>query len=255
MVNVWVLADDRAGNVSQVIGVAQALGYLYEIKNINYNILAGLPNFLLGASLLGLDSSSRLKITPPYPDIVIAAGRKTAPVARFIKKQNNGKTFLVQLMYPGDFGAADFDLIAVPNHDNKAPDLPNIIRITGAAHKITKENLLAAKEKWSSVFSELPCPKIALIVGGATKNKKFNPNLGEELAALANKFAANFNNCSFLISTSRRTPQNTSEKIIENIKYPKFVYKWGDKGDNPYLGFLACADYIIVTGDSVSLCS
>ena len=31
--------------------------------------------------------------------------------------------------------------------------------------------------------------------------------------------------------------------------------KWGDAGDNPYFGYLARADHIIVTGDSVSMCS
>jgi mitochondrial fission protein ELM1 len=29
---------------------------------------------------------------------------------------------------------------------------------------------------------------------------------------------------------------------------------WGAEGKNPYLGFLSCADNLIVTGDSVSMC-
>ena len=37
-------------------------------------------------------------------------------------------------------------------------------------------------------------------------------------------------------------------------KIPHFAYLWGDKSPNPYLGFLACADNLIVTGDSVSMC-
>ena len=35
---------------------------------------------------------------------------------------------------------------------------------------------------------------------------------------------------------------------------PQFAYLWGDTSENPYSGFLACADNIIVTGDSVSMC-
>ena len=36
---------------------------------------------------------------------------------------------------------------------------------------------------------------------------------------------------------------------------PQYSYLWDkDMGQNPYLGFLACADDIIVTGDSVSMC-
>ena len=46
-----------------------------------------------------------------------------------------------------------------------------------------------------------------------------------------------------------------NKKIVEILKdIPNFSYLWGAKGDNPYLGFLACADNLIVTGDSVSMC-
>ena len=41
-------------------------------------------------------------------------------------------------------------------------------------------------------------------------------------------------------------------KHLKNI--PHYSYLWGDTGNNPYLGFLACSDNIIVTGDSVSMC-
>ena len=41
---IWVLADDRVGNVSQCLGVAEALGLPYEIKTIRYDRLGALPN-------------------------------------------------------------------------------------------------------------------------------------------------------------------------------------------------------------------
>ena len=42
---------------------------------------------------------------------------------------------------------------------------------------------------------------------------------------------------------------------METLKdIPNFPYLWGTEGKNPYLGFLACADNLIVTGDSVSMC-
>ena len=39
--------------------------------------------------------------------------------------------------------------------------------------------------------------------------------------------------------------------ILKDI--PAYTYLWGEKKDNPYMGYLACADNIIVTGDSVSM--
>ena len=37
--DIWVLSDDRAGNVSQALGIAEFLSaqYSYEVKKIRYN--------------------------------------------------------------------------------------------------------------------------------------------------------------------------------------------------------------------------
>ena len=43
---VWVLADDRAGNVGQCLGVAEALGWPFAVKEIRYTRLGALPNLL-----------------------------------------------------------------------------------------------------------------------------------------------------------------------------------------------------------------
>ena len=56
---IWVLADERRGTANQALGVADALGLDYEIKDITHSSLARLPNFLLGASRLGLSRELR----------------------------------------------------------------------------------------------------------------------------------------------------------------------------------------------------
>ena len=35
---------------------------------------------------------------------------------------------------------------------------------------------------------------------------------------------------------------------------PAYTYLWGEDKENPFIGFLACCDNIIVTGDSVTMC-
>ena len=117
---VWALVDERAGTAAQCLGVAQLLGLPFEEKQINYAPAAGLPNSVLGASLTGLKRESRDQLRAPWPDLVIAAGRRSAPVARWIKHQSGGKCFLAQVMFPGRSGADEFDLIAVPRHDRHA---------------------------------------------------------------------------------------------------------------------------------------
>ncbi|MEQ8194882.1 MAG: mitochondrial fission ELM1 family protein [Rhodospirillales bacterium] len=249
---IWLLIDDRAGNAGQCRGVGAALGMACEEKPIRYSWAASLPNALLGASFCGLDAASRASLVSPWPDLVIAAGRRTAPVARRIKRLSGGAAKLVQIMDPGTAGAGDFDLIAVPTHD-RTDNRPNTIPITGAPHGMTRERLDAAARQWRAAFEHLPEPRIALIVGGSTRRRAFTASMAGELGAMASAMARAAGG-SLLITTSRRTGP-AAASLLAAIDVPRYGFTWGKTGENPYAGYLALADAIVVTGDSVSMCS
>ena len=249
---IWLLIDDRAGNRSQCLGVAEALGLKFEVRGLEYTAAAALPHVVLGASFFGLTARSRAELAPPWPDLVIAAGRRTAPVARRIKRLNGGATYLVQIMDPGSTGAGEFDLIAAPRHDT-ITERPNVMRITGAPHRITPARLTAAAAEWRGRFAGLPRPWIALIVGGSTRRRTFTDAMARELGRAASAMAADAGGA-LLVTTSRRTGA-AAQALLDEIAVPKRVYRWGDEGENPYYGYLAVADAVIVTGDSVSMCS
>lgn len=250
--NIWVLTDDRAGNVGQCLGVVEALDLSFERKNIAYNSLARLPNMFLGAKLWGISNQTRENIQAPWPDLVISAGRRTAPVARYIKKASGGKTKLVHIMDPGACGASDFDLICVPRHDDIILK-SNQMLMVGAPHRVNDEKLRQALQEWQLRFAHLAQPRIGLIVGGATKNKTFSPEMARELGQTVNGLAEKMG-ASILVTTSRRTGQ-AAQSLLDEIKVASYSFKWGDEGENPYFGFLASSDFLIVTGDSVSMCS
>ena len=249
---VWLLIDDRAGNRSQCLGVAEALGLPFEVRGLEYTAAGALPQFILGASFFGLTAKSRAELAPPWPGLVIAAGRRTAPVARRIKRVNGGATCLVQIMDPGSTGAGEFDLIAAPRHDT-ITERPNVMRITGAPHRITPARLTAAAAEWRGRFADLPRPWIALIVGGSTRRRTFTDAMARELGRVASAMAADAGGA-LLVTTSRRTGA-AARALLGEIAVPRRVYRWGDEGVNPYYGYLAVADAVIVTGDSVSMCS
>lgn len=251
--SIWVLADPLAGNRSQCLGVADALGLPYKVKTLSYNILARLPNAILGAGFMSLVPDARDGMKAPWPDLVIAAGRRTAPIARAIKKVNGRRTRLVQIMDPGAFGAAAFDLIAKPNHDGP-DDRANVMRVTGAPHGLTAAKLEAARTQWAPIFKDLPRPLIALLVGGDTRRRAFTPAMARELGRRVNKIAEDIDGA-LLITTSRRSGKPATEALLAEITQPWHVHRWGDPGENPYLGYIASADFIVVTGESVSMCS
>ena len=82
---VWVLGDDRPGNATQSLGLAETLGWPLEQRQIQPGPLSRLHNRLLGGSRLGIDLSRSDPLEPPWPDLVIAAGRRSAPVALWIR--------------------------------------------------------------------------------------------------------------------------------------------------------------------------
>jgi len=61
---------------------------------------------------------------------------------------------------------------------------------------------------------------------------------------------------SVLATTSRRTGDAASEALAARLSgVPHRLFRWGDTEPNPYRGFLAWADAVVATGDSVSMLS
>ena len=254
---VWLLIDNRKGSAGQIRGIAQQLPKdKYEIieKEIEYTKLSGLPNLWRGCSLLGLTSVSKEILKKDLPDIVLSGSRRSAPVARWIKKQTQGRAKIIQLLNPGMFGRQDYDLIFLPEHDRGKIHGKNVKYTTGSPHSITPEKLQEAKEEWKGNFDNLPHPLTALIIGGNIKGKGFTIENAQNLALAVKEFHKQKRG-SLLITDSRRTGTEAEKVIIEILKdIPQHNYLWGDKNKNPYMGYLAYADNIIVTGDSVSMC-
>ena len=253
----WILADNRTGSVAQARGIAQQLDTeRYDVieKKLDYTKLSGLPNFVRADTLVGLSTASKASIKAPWPDLVMSVSRRTVPVARYIKKKNPA-TKLIQLMHPGSIGLTEFSLVLLPEHDKDKPFLPNFRYLIGAPHRVTSAVLEEQKNEWMPSFDNLPKPLTAVVIGGAIKKRPFTlqnaAELAEKIVAFHKKVGG-----SLLVTTSRRTGAEAQDLIMSALKdIPAYKFLWGDTGQNPYLGYLACADYLLVTGDSVSMCS
>ncbi len=240
---IWVLADPRAGTAAQALGIAERLGEPFRRVDLAWGKLARLP--LPFPSLLGLTPEARAAFMPPWPDLVISAGRRSAPVALWLQQKG---ARLVHCMRPG-FGAARFDLLVIGRHDAPKP-APNILPILGAAHRISPKRLAAARAEFAALAA-LPSPRVALLMGGPPRTEGMDPNLAGAITAKVAGFAG-----SVLATASRRTGSPAEEAMAAALTgHAHVLYRWGDAPPNPYAGFLAWADQVVVTGDSVSMLS
>ena len=251
---VWMLADDRPGNVNQALGLAEALGEPFSVKVVGYGQLARLPNWLLPANLAGLTKASRETLVPPWPDVIIGAGRRTARVGRWVKKRHPD-VVLVQLMWPGS--ADGFDLIAVPEHD-RVPDDPVVMRTLGPPHRLTAERLRLSAAKIAENLEGLPRPYVVCLVGGTSKHVTFTREDARSLVRGARTLAAERGG-SLLVTTSRRTGEGCAAALAEVLREDAacrhWLHRWRPQGDNPYLGMLGSADAVVVSADSASMCT
>lgn len=240
---VWVLADPRPGTANQALGIAERLERPFRTIPLVWGRLARLP--WPWPTLAGLTPAARGLFRPPWPRLVLSAGRRSAPIALWLKGRG-ART--VHAMRPG-FGASSFDLLVLGQHD-RPPRAPNGFAILGACHRLSPTVLAAARMRWSDLAS-LPSPRVAVLVGGPVRGEGMADAKARGLiSAVRNRFAYG----SFLVSTSRRTGKGASAAIAEALGcVPHRLFRWGDAGPNPYAGFLAWAEAIVVTADSVSM--
>jgi mitochondrial fission protein ELM1 len=247
---IWAVSDGRAGIEAQVTGLADAVARLapaeVSIKRIAWKAPFGRLPWGLVPPRLALEPASG--IAPPWPDIWIAAGRATLPLSTRIRRWSQGKTFVVQTQDPRT-GLAPFDLVIPPTHDGLTG--PNVFPILGAPNRMTAERLAAELAWFRARIDPLPRPRIALIVGGASKAFDLPPARAREMAQeIAQAVAATGG--SILVSFTRRTPQPARRILTEALSaLPGWI--WDGEGENPYTAFLAAADAILVTEDSTNL--
>ncbi len=258
---VWVLDDPRAGTAAQAIGIAERLGLPFRRIPLAWNWKAHIAGLVPGGSLIGIPAAARQALAAEAarpdsaPDLVLSAGRRSAAVALWLKSQFGCR--IVHCMSPGLGGLLRsdvFDLLVTPTHDNPTP-ARNVLPIMGAPHRVTPLALKQAAAAWEDRLSHLPRPRVALLVGGPPGGINMPPvramMVGKQVARLAGAQGG-----TVLATTSRRTGGEATEALSAGLaRVMHLLFRWGEPGPNPYLGFLATADAIVVTADSVSMIS
>ncbi len=250
MTSCWLLCEDKAGMINQARGLAEAAGLRPELKRVRRRSpWKYLPPSLWFAPLKAAGPGSDA-LDPPWPDVLIASGRYTVALALAIRRASGGRTFTVYIQDP-KVNPARFDMVVVPEHDPCRG--ANVLTTRGALHRITAARLDAAAGQFRGALADLPRPLVAVLLGGNNRYYRLTPELARQLAGqLAD--LTHTQGAGFAITPSRRTDPGVVEALRTGLAGLPAVI-WDGAGENPYFGYLALADVILVTADSVSMVS
>jgi hypothetical protein len=252
---VWVLLDEKPGHDTQSLGLANNLGWSYQEKRLRFNWRAELPNSMVKGSIASLKAASAPIAEPPWPDLVIAAGRRTVPIAEWIRQHSLGRARSVQIGRIGTYLEDHFDLGVAPEYAGLYPD-PRRMEIAMPLTRVSQESLDAAAARWRDELGSFKGPRVALLVGGTNVEHEFSPDCARELGE-AVKTMVEAAGGSVFVSTSRRTSKAAAEALLSALGSScRHAYVWqtdSDNSENPYMGYLALADSFVVTGESASM--
>ena len=237
---VWALTTGEAGAAGQAEGLAAAVGRPYEVKSVRLRRpWCWLPAHRQAPVLLQAGLTEPLG--PPWPELLITCGRKSASVSVAIRRASAGRIFTVHIQNPR-VPLRHFDLVVPPRHDGVSG--PNVLATRVALHRLTPGALAAAGEAWRDRLGDL---NVAVLLGGRSRSHRFTPDTVEALATGLARLEG-----PVAVTASRRTDPGVVATLRSRLPYARF---WDGAGCNPYLGMLALARHIVVTEDSVSMTS
>ena len=243
---IWGISNGSKGSDIQLEAISRALSHdvSYFHANLSFPWSAVAPYKI---AELGVVGDKRFK--PPFPDMVIACGRRAVPAARYLKRRSAGKCFTVFLQNP-IINPKVFDFVWAPAHDEVTGD--NVMTTILGPHGLTHESLKSEVASWQKRLSPsiVDGKIVGILIGGPNKYYDFDKlemqNLASNLLMLAQQGHR------LIISLSSRS-RDDYVNILRKTLAEHDYYLWHGKGDNPYKAILGIADHLIVTGDSVNM--
>ena len=261
--SVWCVADGRAGILNQTKALAAALAEPERAAKLAHfrpdaqsrevilqprGIQLMLRPDLWPMPLSALQAEQRKMLTPPWPDVWIAAGRRSIPYSRMMRKLSGGKTLVVQTQDP-KVSLSSFDLVTPPEHD--AISGPNVFPILGAPVWFSQERIAEAKAHFGHLL-QAEGQKILVTLGGNSRTHTFTEDRAAAIEADLHRLARGRK---FWITVSRRTPEAVRARFRKLAHKLDAVF-WENEqhdGPNPYVAFLSLCDAALVTEDSANM--
>ena len=238
-----LLTQGMHGMVSQVEGLARALGLTYKHQSIKLKPLWN----LLPPKLTPISENLVKEKFVCDCKLIISCGRKSVIPSIALKKRLGKEIFTIHIQDP-KVSFNYFDLVISPEHDNIKGD--NVLTTKGAIHYLTKKEI-----RENSDYLDIKKDKrklVAFIIGGPNKYYNYNDQTIHQLFTKV-KTLFTTDKYKMIIIPSYRTPEKIIKKTYDRFNFNHLVIKTVDK--KAYLSALALADISVVTCDSTSMIS
>ena len=250
---VWALIGQRTGDNNQVLALAEELGLPFRTVALSCGRIAGYdlgrirPEHL-GATLFSLARCARAQIKPPWPDLVIGVGRRSVPVARYIRKKSGGRTRLVRIGNPR-VDPRLFDLV-ITTRQYEVPPSSNVMTLPVAMSRFRGPPEIGPSEQ---VMARTPSRDHICCSRWAATPRMSN-FLNDEVVGAARGLVsrATSRQGSLLVAASPRTSPCLLRAIAPVLGQQGLMVP----NDGPrFAALLGDADEIFVTADSMSMLS
>ena len=262
--SIWCVADGRAGILNQTLALAAALAEperaadLAHVRSATHHeaplILqpqgwqVALPPNLWPSPLEALPADQRAQLAAPWPDVWIAAGRRSIPYSRLMRKLSGGRTLVVQTQNPR-VSLSSFDLVIPPEHDGVKG--ANVFPIVGPPVWFSQQRIADAQARFAHLKAA-PGQKVLVSIGGDSKNHRMTEANVAQIEAAMQRLSQGRQ---FWITVSRRTPEHARVRFRRLAATLNAVF-WEDEqrdGPNPYVAFLSMCDLAMVTCESANM--
>jgi hypothetical protein len=136
----------------------------------------------------------------------------------------------------------------VPEHDRLRG--VNVITTPTSPHSFSQARLTDLRRQPPAAIAALPRPIVTVVLGGKNGIYKFTEADDDRFQGALRSLAEL--GVSFLVTPSRRSHQRLIRAAdVATRDRPRML--WDGTGDNPYPHYLAQADMLVVTADSVNM--
>lgn len=247
---VWILKGPKLGDYAQLLALANAIGWPFVTKTLHFRGFELLLHAQRMPTLAALKRAASDPLVPPWPDIVLTAGRRNELVARWIARASQGRTRLVHVGRPWSHPRR-FDLV-ISSRQYYLDDADNVLVNDLPLHELDVASLPALRADWAPHLAHLPRPWTVLLTGGDSGPLVFDTARAAELGRRVTALLARSGG-SLLVTTSARTSSHSVAALLNAMPEPGYLHRFGAPPPNPYRALLACGDQFVVTGDSMSM--